>query len=561
MFAVLTGYILSYILAVSAVKQEVRPPSGSAARLLASALLPCQRWLGSARPGCARPSGHALASQLGPEWLPLPLPLPAPAPAPVLTMPLTLPCRTQYALKIDQLLVSGSALGERRRGAAAQRGGQARPLAAGRNQPAHGRPPGLPSRAQWALKERGVPSQLRDRIIDYVQVGCTGLGWARASRPARFTARSVRGRRRLGSRPTPLSACWNPRPSLSCAPPVPCLAVQVCRAARGSRRGGDAGAAAHHPRAGEPSSGWQRARHPAASSRLQAPTRGPPCDPGVPLPVPAPSGRWRCCRAGTCWRACRCLRGTPRCWRRWRRCCSDGSRCRVRARARARARCPDGGCLQTMKSPLSVPGLQPAAGLRQPPTAPPCRCPCQAGQVIIQQDHVLSAVWFVRRGYVDLSVVASDSAWPGTAAEGCSHEPGASAAAGSSRLVDTLGPEDFFADRALLPAPKEAAKQVSGGGEGHSTRSMPRTACHGHGVVWRGSRCARGCAPPHRRPALDCRPCLPAPAAPSAAGSRPAGAAAGRQLVARALHRHSAQPLRAVHAAGRGVAPRAAEPC
>lgn len=28
----------------------------------------------------------------------------------------------------------------------------------------------LPRRSQWALKERGVPAQLRDRIVDYVQV-------------------------------------------------------------------------------------------------------------------------------------------------------------------------------------------------------------------------------------------------------------------------------------------------------------------------------------------------------------------------------------------------------
>jgi len=79
------------------------------------------------------------------------------------------------------------------------------------------------------------------------------------------------------------------------------------------------------------------------------------------------------------------------------------------------------------------------------PTAP-------TGQVIVQQGHVLQSIWFVRRGYVDLSVVPPSQEANGT-------EAGADESS-VSRLVDTLGPGDFFADRALLPAPAQAAKQV-----------------------------------------------------------------------------------------------------
>lgn len=69
---------------------------------------------------------------------------------------------------------------------------------------------------------------------------------------------------------------------------------------------------------------------------------------------------------------------------------------------------------------------------------------------------MLQSLWFVRRGYIDLSIVATSG--------GAGTDAGAEGAAegGRSKLVDTLGPGDYFGDRALLPAPTEAAKQVGG---------------------------------------------------------------------------------------------------
>lgn len=101
--------------------------------------------------------------------------------------------------------------------------------------------------------------------------------------------------------------------------------------------------------------------------------------------------------------------------------------------------------------------------LSRPPHITKCACrhclPCSpTGQVIVQQGHVLQSIWFVRRGFVDLSVAVAPSQ--------AGSEPGGAEEGASSRLVDTLGPGDFFADRALLPEPKEAAKKVRFGGGG-----------------------------------------------------------------------------------------------
>lgn len=87
---------------------------------------------------------------------------------------------------------------------------------------------------------------------------------------------------------------------------------------------------------------------------------------------------------------------------------------------------------------------------------------------------MLQSLWFVRRGYIDLSIVATSG--------GAGKDAGAEGAAegGRSRLVDTLGPGDYFGDRALLPAPTDAAKQVGGSGGRLGTKSSSAGMPGGH---------------------------------------------------------------------------------
>lgn len=91
----------------------------------------------------------------------------------------------QYALKIDGLLVRGSGRSARRAYAPCSlcEGGQAAVASwacqtTGVWAPDHLLPTCF-NAAQWALKERGVPPQLRNQIVDFVQVGvgCGGAVW------------------------------------------------------------------------------------------------------------------------------------------------------------------------------------------------------------------------------------------------------------------------------------------------------------------------------------------------------------------------------------------------
>ena len=63
------------------------------------------------------------------------------------------------------------------------------------------------------------------------------------------------------------------------------------------------------------------------------------------------------------------------------------------------------------------------------PVVPPA-----AGQVILQQDHVLHSVVFISRGFVDVSVYG--------------------------QLLETLGPDDHMAELALLPVPATLGEEV-----------------------------------------------------------------------------------------------------
>lgn len=96
-----------------------------------------------------------------------------------------------------------------------------------------------------------------------------------------------------------------------------------------------------------------------------------------------------------------------------------------------------------------------------------------AGQVILQQDHLLQSVYFIVRGFVDLTATlpltgsASGEGLAGAKAAGFTAEsdPDAEPAGSTVVLVDMLGPGDRFPERALLPVPA-GAKQARGWGGG-----------------------------------------------------------------------------------------------
>ena len=68
------------------------------------------------------------------------------------------------------------------------------------------------------------------------------------------------------------------------------------------------------------------------------------------------------------------------------------------------------------------------------PRPSPLLPPPPAGQVILQQDHVLHTVVFISRGFVDVSVYG--------------------------QLLETLGPDDHLAELALLPVPATLGDEV-----------------------------------------------------------------------------------------------------
>ncbi|KAI7843904.1 hypothetical protein COHA_002447 [Chlorella ohadii] len=94
------------------------------------------------------------------------------------------------------------------------------------------------------------------------------------------------------------------------------------------------------------------------------------------------------------------------------------------------------------------------------------------GQVILQQDHLLQSVYFIVRGFVDLTATlpltgsASGEGLAGAKAAGFTAEsdPDAEPAGSTVVLVDMLGPGDRFPERALLPLGCGLREQLVAGG-------------------------------------------------------------------------------------------------
>ncbi len=142
----------------------------------------------------------------------------------------------------------------------------------------------------------------------------------------------------------------------------------------------------------------------------------------APLPLDLLVCRWRCYRAAPCCPKCRCSCGTRCCWRTLHRCCSAPWRSQVGRIHVAK----EIGCLAciwleyfVVAPPLPTNPAAPAccARCRRPghPAAGPLHAQrhvqilsiSAAGQVILQQDHIMHSAVFIVKGLVDLSVQAS----------------------------------------------------------------------------------------------------------------------------------------------------------